>query len=242
MRVRVNTPILLALAVGLAACAREGQEEAGMQQEAAAEMGTMSRGQMYPNLVAPVLFENERVVVQRPPGELGQWSGEHSHAGNQLAIVLAGGTLTFREGGEETERTSEAGDVIWVEATEAHDHAITAGPADEILITLVGTEMMGGMAQAYPDMPADIVFENDHVVVQTLRSELSEWAGEHSHAGNQLAVALTGGTIMYREGGEETPRTFEKGEVWWIEATEAHDHTGSGDAAAPWRRLLVTFK
>jgi len=78
--------------------------------------------QKYPNAPAEVVFENDKVVVQRAISEAGKWTGEHSHAGNQLVVILKGGTTTFKEGGEEREQTGKAGDVVWVDAVEAHDH------------------------------------------------------------------------------------------------------------------------
>ncbi len=139
MRCGRKAPISLALVVGLAACAQEREREPAMEEEAAgAEMEAM-RGvaQTYPNLPANVVFENDRVVAQRLASEPGVWAGEHSHTGNQLVVVLKGGTQTYREGGEETSVTFEDGDVFWVEPTEAHDHATTSeSPFERVLITI----------------------------------------------------------------------------------------------------------
>jgi len=90
--------------------------------------------QQYPNAPAEVVFENDQVVVQRLVQEAGKWTGEHSHAGNQVAVILTGGTTTFKEGGEETEQTNKAGDVLWVDAV-THDHKSDTD-AEAILITI----------------------------------------------------------------------------------------------------------
>lgn len=70
--------------------------------------------QDYPNASSEVVLENDQVVVQKVSYPAGVWTGTHSHAGNQVAVILTAGTTTFREGGEETESTNEAGDVLWV--------------------------------------------------------------------------------------------------------------------------------
>jgi quercetin dioxygenase-like cupin family protein len=220
--------------VGLAACAQEGEESAIDQAATAA-------GQRYPNLPADVVFLNERVVAQRIISEPGNWAGGHAHTQSQLAVVLKGGTITYREGDEETPVTYEDGDVFWVEPTEAHDHATTSESTFEVvLITIAEIEPGSGARQAYPDMPADVVFENERVVAQRISVEPGQWAGEHAHTGSQLVVVLKGGTQTYREGGEETSVTYEDGDVFWVEPTEAHDHGVTSES--PLAAILITIK
>ena len=91
--------------------------------------------QKYPNVSTEVVFENDKVVVQKVNYEADKWTGEHSHAGDQLVVVLKGGTTTFKEGGEERKTTGKAGDVVWVDAVEAHDHKSDTG-GEIILITI----------------------------------------------------------------------------------------------------------
>lgn len=242
MRSGPNVPTLLALVIGIAGCAQEeADREPAMEQEAAEMETTSSVRQMYPNLPADVAFENERVVAQRVVAEPGQWAGEHSHVGGQLAVVLEGGPMAFREDGEETEVTYEDGQVLWVEPTAAHDHAAAGdSPIEFILISMAPMEGMGGEMQDYPDITTDVVFENERVVAQRLTTEPGQWAGEHSHAGNQLVVVLKGGPVTYREGGEETQVTQEDGDIFWVEPTEAHDHANMGESAH--EVILITFK
>ena len=92
--------------------------------------------QTYAQGLSPdLIFENYRVIVQRITGEAGgDWTGEHSHAGNQIAIVLSKTVTTFRAGEAEWQETREPGDVFWLEAT-THDHMTETG-IDAILITL----------------------------------------------------------------------------------------------------------
>ena len=60
-----------------------------------------------------------RALAQQIVSEPGQWTGEHSHDGNQLVVVVKGGTMVYREGGEETEVTYADGEVFWVYAVAA---------------------------------------------------------------------------------------------------------------------------
>jgi quercetin dioxygenase-like cupin family protein len=98
-------------------------------------VGVLYAQQKYPNAPEPaVVLDNDQVVVQRIEMAPGEWVGEHSHKGNQLVVSLSKMTLIYKEGGEETERTFEVGDVMWVDAGK-HDHkALTKGTA--ILITV----------------------------------------------------------------------------------------------------------
>jgi quercetin dioxygenase-like cupin family protein len=195
-------------------------------------------GQVYPNQPATAVFENDRVVVQRLAMEVGAWVGEHSHAGNQLVVAITGGTTTYREAGEETSVTRAPGEVFWVDAVAAHDHAVQ-DDVIAILVTLADAPAGMAGAQAYPNVTPDVAFDNDRLVAQRLSIEPGSWAGEHSHAGNQLVVVLKGGTMVYREGGEDTEVTYADGEVFWIDAVEAHDHTAKD---APVDAVLITLK
>lgn len=95
-----------------------------------------AQAQTYPEAGAPeVVFENDRIIVQRLKMEPGSWSGEHPHAGNQLVVALDRTTMAYRAGGEEWEETLEPGTVFWVESTAAHDH-MPKTPLDSLLITL----------------------------------------------------------------------------------------------------------
>ncbi len=82
-----------------------------------------------------VLLDNDHVIVQKIAFEAGGWVGEHPHAGNQLVITLQEASTTYRENGEE--RTEKLGKnaVMWIEATEAHDHK--ADRAGEFLLVTV---------------------------------------------------------------------------------------------------------
>ncbi len=87
-----------------------------------------------------MLFENDKLVVQKFIIEPGQWEGIHPHPGNQLYIHIRGGEWTVRRGDEKTTSYSETGSVGWMEAialSEDHESGNTGDSAIELLwITL----------------------------------------------------------------------------------------------------------
>lgn len=91
--------------------------------------GILVAQQEYPNAEFPVKFENDKVAVQEMSFTPGEWSGEHSHPGGQLVIIIDDIKMLYRENGEEVERAFSRGDVFWIDAT-THDHkAISSGKA-----------------------------------------------------------------------------------------------------------------
>jgi quercetin dioxygenase-like cupin family protein len=97
--------------------------------------GILVAQQEFPNVTdAPVVLENDKVVVQRIEFEAGKWAGEHTHGGGQLAVVLNDTEMTYKENGKERVVSRKAGDVFWVEAG-THDHKHSVG-GTAILITL----------------------------------------------------------------------------------------------------------
>ncbi len=99
-----------------------------------APAGILLAQQKYPNVEYPILLENDRVVVQRSDFEAGAWVGEHSHAGNQLAVPLDATEMLYKEGEKETTESYKPGDVVWLDAVK-HDHKALSG-GTFILITI----------------------------------------------------------------------------------------------------------
>ena len=201
----------------------------------------------YPNLENPdgeVVLENEHVVLQRfviPPGE---WEGIHSHPGNQLFVHIKGGEWSGRAGGESTYdgSYSETGSVGWMDAiplSEGHESGNTGDePIDLLWVTLKGDGPINPNAapepQFYPNIPLELLFENELVIVQRVIVEPGEWEGIHSHPGNQIYVHINGGEWSERRGGEQFPPSgfSETGSVGWMEEvpmSEAHESGNTGD-------------
>lgn len=137
--------------------------------------------------------------------------------------------------------TYKAGDVYWVQPTLGHDHATTSPAAFEgILISIAPGTSMRGAKQTYPNVTADVVFENEQVIAQKLASQPNVWSGQHSHTGGQLVVVFKGGTVTYREGGQETPVTYKAGDVFAVEPTQGHDHALTSGSAL--ESILITMR
>jgi mannose-6-phosphate isomerase-like protein (cupin superfamily) len=96
--------------------------------------------QRYPNVAGRVVFENDRVVVQRFVVQPGRWEGVHSHPGNQLYVHIKGGEWTVRDGERRETSISEDGEVGWMAAvplSQDHESGNTGKtPIDFLWITL----------------------------------------------------------------------------------------------------------
>lgn len=93
--------------------------------------------------------------------------------------------------------------------------------------------------QTYPSSAtADVIFENDEVIVQKIVFAPGGWVGEHPHAGNQLVIPLEASSVTYRENGVEREEKLAKHQVKWVETTQGHDHKENSGGAF----LLVTIK
>jgi len=93
-----------------------------------AAQGDTEHQQQYPNISGEVVFENERVLVQKFVLQPGEWEGIHAHSGNQLYIMLTAGETTVRYGEDETVSLSFAGEVDWqraVDLSERHESGNT---------------------------------------------------------------------------------------------------------------------
>ncbi len=198
----------------------------------------------YPNLDNPdgeVLLDNEHVVVQRfivPPGE---WEGLHAHPGNQVYVHVVGGTWSGRAGGESTysDSVSETGAVGWMERiplSEGHESGNTGDtPIDLIWVTLKADSPIrpdfDHQALVYPEIPMDLLLENERVIVQRVQVEPGQWEGIHSHPGYQVFVHVKGGTWAGRMGGEELPTRNVRadGHVGWMEAIDISEEHESGN-------------
>ena len=98
--------------------------------------------QIYPYIPLELLLENDRIIVQRVQVEPGQWTGIHSHPGNQVSIYVKGGIWSERRGGVQSPPLPylKAGSVVWtdaVELSEAHEVGNTGDTTiDLVLVTL----------------------------------------------------------------------------------------------------------
>ena len=99
-------------------------------------MARPSHYQHYPNIPGEILFENDKLVVQKFVIEPGQWEGVHAHPGNQLFVHIRGGEWTVRYGDRTKTSVAEDGSVGWhdvVSLSEDHESGNTGDTPIELL-------------------------------------------------------------------------------------------------------------
>lgn len=248
MRRRLTSALFVLL---IAVACADGEPAAPSADEAARATDAANAEKFlltYPDMANPlgeVLFENERVVVQRFIVGPGVWEGVHSHPGNQLYVHVKGGQWSGIVGGGEPTTSgnrSKDGSVGWMEAipySEGHQSGNTGDtPIDLIWVTLKedapAAPDVEHAPQIYPDIPLELLLENDRMIVQRVQVEPGEWEGIHSHPGNQIYIHIKGGMWSERRGGvqRESSGLSETGSVGWMEAvplSEQHESGNTGD-------------
>ena len=213
----------------------------------------------YPNLANPVgevLLENERVVAQRLVVGPGQWEGIHSHPGNQLCVHVKGGEWSGRRGGELSYSgfVCADGSVEWVgdpvPLSREHESGNTGNsPIDLIWVTLKhdapAASDVDRAPLVYPNIPLELLLENERAIVQRVQIEPGEWEGIHSHPGNQIYIHIKGGVWSERRGGVQFDPSppAQTGSVGWVDPvdlTAGHESGNTGDTTID--QLWVTLK
>jgi len=239
----------------LTASASSAEDRAAPEQAPTAEKDFLLT---YPNLEnsrGEVVLENEHVVLQRLVVPAGEWEGIHSHPGNQVYVHIKGGEWSGRLGGEVaySGSVSEDGGVGWMDAiplSAGHNSGNTGDTdIDLIYVTLKGDGPIAPdvehAPQIYPNIPLELLLENDRLIVQRVQVEPGQWEGIHSHPGNQVYLHIKGGTWSGRRGGVQSPPSppSEAGSVGWMEAvdiSEEHESGNTGDTTID--LIWVTLK
>jgi quercetin dioxygenase-like cupin family protein len=212
----------------------------------------------YPNLEdsdGEVVLSNDHVVLQRLVVGPGEWEGIHSHPGNQIYVHIKGGEWSGRLGGksEYSGIVSPDGEVGWMDAiplSAGHDSGNTGDtPIDLIYVTLkvdapIAPEVEH-VPQFYPNIPLELLLENERMIVQRVRVEPGRWTGIHSHPGNQVCIHIKGGIWSERRGGVQSAPSplLKAGSVGWIDAidlSQGHEMGNTGDSTID--LVLVTLK
>ena len=111
-------------------------------------------------------------------------------------------------------------------------------PIDLIYVTLKGDAPIAPEVehapQHYPNIPLELLLENDRMIVQRVQVEPGQWEGIHSHPGNQVFIHIKGGIWSGRRGGVQYPPSppRETGAVGWMDAidiSEGHESGNTGD-------------
>jgi len=208
--------------------------------------------QHYPNITGEVVFENERVLVQRFVLQPGEWEGIHTHSGQQLGFGLSEGESTVRYGNDEAVSLGRLGSAFWqraVSLSERHESGATGDtPVEWLWVNVKPGDQASASAGVdhhhhYPNISGEDVFENDRVLVQRFVMLPGEWEGIHSHSGNQLYIMLSEGESTVRYGENERISQSYVGQVAWqpaVDLSERHESGNTGDTPLEW--LWVNFK
>ena len=97
--------------------------------------------------------------------------------------------------------------------------------------------------QYYPNVPGEVLLENDKVVVQRFVFEPGQWEGVHAHPPDQLYIHIKGGEWTVRYGNWKETSRSETGSVGWygpVELSADHESVNSGDD--PIDLIWVTLK
>ncbi len=194
-------------------------------------------GVFYPNIPGELLLENDKVVVQKFIVEPGQWEGLHTHPGNQIYVHIRGGEWTVRRNGQERVSHAADGSVGWSGVTtedEQHESGNTGDtPIELVWVTLKPCPLLSNhhVGTFYPNIPSELLLENERVVVQKFIVEPGQWEGVHSHPGEQVYVHVRGGVWSGRRNGRESVGTQPSiaGSVGWMEAVELSEQHNSGN-------------
>jgi quercetin dioxygenase-like cupin family protein len=218
--------------------------------------GSSTYHQSYDNpaLRGETLIDNERIVVQKfvfPPG---MWEGRHTYSGNQLWVQMTDGEWTLHADRTKVSRL-KAGAVGWLppsDRPENDEGGINTGstPIELLWVTLKphtasASEIaaMKNYQLVYPNIPGDLLVENDQVVVQRFVVQPGAWEGVHAHPGHQLYIHVKGGTWAVRTAGKENVSESKSGSVGWYHAIPLSQQHQSGNAgSAPIDLLWITLK
>ncbi len=97
--------------------------------------------------------------------------------------------------------------------------------------------------QYYPNVPGEVLLENDKVVVQRFIFQPGQWEGVHAHPPDQLYIHVKGGEWTVRYGSRTDSGYSETGSVGWygpVPLSADHESVNSGDE--PIDLIWVTLK
>ena len=207
-----------------------------------------------PAVHGETLLDNDRIVVQKFVIPSGAWEGQHPHPGNQLWVQMTDGEWTSHADRTQVSRL-KAGTVGWLppaDRPENDEGSINTGstPIELLWVTLkphtaTASEIasMKNYQLVYPNIPGDLLRDNDRVVVQRFVVQPGAWEGVHAHPGNQLYIHVKGGTWAVRTAGKETVSESKTGSVGWYHAIPLSQQHQSGNAGnVPIDLLWITLK
>lgn len=96
----------------------------------------------------------------------------------------------------------------------------------------------------YPNIPGELLLENDKMVVQKFTIQPGEWEGIHRHPYDQLYVQVKGGEWTVQYNGEESTFTAETGSASWdpTGTTMAENHQSGNTGDEPMELIWISLK
>ena len=95
------------------------------------------------------------------------------------------------------------------------------------------TEQSNPCHQYYPNIPGELLLENDKLVVQRFTVQPGQWEGIHRHPPDQLYIHIKGGEWTVKYGDGATTSYSPTGEIGWddsaTELSELHESGNTGD-------------
>ena len=120
--------------------------------------------------------------------------------------------------------------------SEGHESGNTGDtPIDLIWVTLKDDAPIAPdvehVPQVYPNIPLELLLDNERVIVQRVQVEPGQWEGIHSHPGNQVYVHIKGGEWGGRAGGKlrDSTSVSADGAVGWMQAVDMSEEHESGN-------------
>ena len=123
----------------------------------------------------------------------------------------------------------------------------TGAIAGAAVVSVYGTYQVyadsGTCGQSYPNIPGQLLLENEKVVVQRFSFPPDQWEGVHAHPANQLYIHLTDAHWKVRYGEKTEAGRYPAGSIGWfgpVELDEDHESVNIGEA--PIDLIWVTLK
>lgn len=208
--------------------------------------------QAFANARGRVVFENERVAVERVEIAPGESTGRRVPGTDQIVVFIKGGLLRLEDSGRVAGWRD--GRAWWLGALDRSIGAYTnAGqaPIDIEVVSLkpnihVAAPGERGRPVSYPNLAGEDLLENDRVIVQYYELQPGQWEGPHEHGPNALWMFIHGGLGTSRTRLQPTPlppTMYEDGAVGWmprIDASVGHESANADSHPEDW--LWITLK
>lgn len=96
----------------------------------------------------------------------------------------------------------------------------------------------------YPNIPGEMLLDNDKLVVQRFIIEPGQWEGIHRHPANQLYIHVKGGEWTVKYGDDAETSLYSDGGIGWSDTSTELDamHESGNTGDEPIDLIWVTLK